>query len=162
MYSVISCLLFYTCFPAGLLAVVRCQRVSPSITDAMAQIIPFHRGVNLVHEEYLYKKDRSYGCKQHWRCVTAGCHGRVKADFSNPPLVVSSKPHNHIRNEELLRSVSETCERLVRFQVCLPSYIRPRIYVLQLDKLLSRKMRNSVTISHYQTDIVAFYKLFQW
>ena len=144
MYSVISCLLFYTCFPAGLLAVVRCQRVSPSITDAIAQIIPFHRGVNLVHEEYLYKKDRSYGCKQHLRCVTAGCHGRVKADFSNPPLVVSSKPHNHIPNEELLRSVSETCERLVRVQLCLPSYIRPRIDVLQLDKLLSRKMRNSV------------------
>ena len=103
MYSVIICLLLYTCFSAGLLAIVSLPE-SIAVTDAMAQIISFHRGVNLVYEQYLYRKDRVYAGKQHWRCVTAGCPGRAKADFSDPPLVTSSKTHNHIPDEG--RSVS--------------------------------------------------------
>ena len=85
----------------------------------MAQIIPFHRGVNLVYEQYLYKKDRVYAGKQHWRCVTAGCPGRAKADFSDPPLVTSSKTHNHIPDEELLRS------RKLKASLCVDARATP-------------------------------------
>ena len=97
----------------------------------MAQIIiPFHRGVNLVYEEYLYKKDRSYGGKQHWRCVTAGCPGRAKADFSDPPLVESSKPHNHIPDEELLRS------RKLKASLCVDARATPLASLQQVSVFL--------------------------
>ena len=67
---IVAFLAFYCThvFPAGLFAIYRCSFVAReyAVTDAMAQIIPFHCGVNLVHEEYLHKKDRAYGGKQHW------------------------------------------------------------------------------------------------
>ena len=83
-------------FLPNIVAIIRLSQ-SNAVTDAIAQIIPFLHGVNLVYEHYLYKKDHVYAGRQHWRCVTTGCPGHVKTDFSDPPLVMRSKNQSHYR-----------------------------------------------------------------
>ena len=65
--------------------------------------IKHSRGHNLVYNNYLLKKDRTYPTKQHWRCVKKGCPGRVHTDLANPPRVLSVRgEHNHIPDEDLV------------------------------------------------------------
>lgn len=68
----------------------------------MAEIVKRNGGQNLLHEDFIYKRDRLFGPKQHWRCSTKGCPGRahtIATDQPNPD-VVHLQPHNHPSDPE--------------------------------------------------------------
>eukprot|EP00920_Eleutheroschizon_duboscqi_P019552 GHVT01046600.1.p1 GENE.GHVT01046600.1~~GHVT01046600.1.p1 ORF type:complete len:102 (+),score=7.77 GHVT01046600.1:233-538(+) len=70
----------------------------------MAELVKFHRGANLLYKNYLHKKDRVYAGKQHWRCIVAGCPGRVHTDQHHLTLVLHDKDHNHMADDEMVAS----------------------------------------------------------
>ena len=79
---------------------------------------------------YFLRKIKSYTIPFAWNDPTAGCPGRAKADFSDPPLVESSKPHNHIPDEELLRS------RKLKASLCVDARATPLASLQQVSVFL--------------------------
>ena len=104
-------------FLPNIVAIIRLSQ-SNAVTDAIAQIIPFLHGVNLVYEHYLYKKDRVYAGRQHWRCVTTGCPGHVKQTSVILRWLCARKT-SHIPEEERPRS------QKLKVSVCVDARATP-------------------------------------
>ena len=85
------------------------------------EVVRAWRGVNLIWNDYVYKKDRLYRTKQHWRCTVSGCPGRLHTDLADPPVVVKNVQHNHIADEELARS------RKTKDELCTAAQQRPLV-----------------------------------
>ena len=85
------------------------------------EVVRAFRGVNLIRNNYIYKKDRLYPTKQHWRCTLSGCPGRLHTDLADPPVVIKDVDHNHIADEELARS------RKTKDELCTAAQQRPLV-----------------------------------
>ena len=74
---------------------------------------------------YVYKKDRLYPTKQHWRCTVSGCPRRLHTDLADPPVVVKNVKHLTIsrmrswRGREELRRTCALRRNSVRYFRCL-------------------------------------------
>ena len=85
------------------------------------EVVRAWHGVNLVWNDYVYKKDRLYRTNQHWRCTVSGCLGRLHTDLADPPVVGKNVQHNHIADEELARS------RKTKDELCTAAQQRPLV-----------------------------------
>ena len=59
------------------------------------QILQSGKGTNLLLNGYLYRRDKRFAAKQHWRCTVRGCGARVHADYADPPIILKETGHSH-------------------------------------------------------------------
>ena len=70
----------------------------------MAKVIKFGKGVNLVLNDYRYKKDCKCGSK-HWRCVMVrqGCKARLHTVGDEDNIdVINQTPHDHLADADYI------------------------------------------------------------
>ncbi|XP_070180617.1 uncharacterized protein [Littorina saxatilis] len=79
-----------------------------------AEIVKSRRGMNLIFTDYVYRRDKVNGDFQHWKCTSSGCRGRLKSDFSDPPVVLKVTTHSHLPDEVEAKAIvvkAELCAR---------------------------------------------------
>ena len=89
------------------------------MANVHGEIVKSGKGVNLLFNGYLYRKDHKIAERQHWRCSVRGCGGRAHTDHGLPPVIVKIIDHTHIPDEKLVAS------RLAKHRLCIAAKAAP-------------------------------------
>ena len=88
------------------------------------QIVQSGKGTNLQLNTYLYRRDKRFATKQHWRCTVRGCWARVHAD---PPVILKESAHSHPPDDELARS------KRLKTEMCKTARDTPLVPLTQVN-----------------------------
>ena len=91
------------------------------------QILQSGKGTNLLLNGYLYRRDKRFAAKQHWRCTVRGCGARVHADYADPPIILKETGHSHPPDDEL------ACSKRLKTEMCKTARETPLVPLTQVS-----------------------------
>lgn len=123
------------------------------------------RGRQLIHNKYLFARDRINKNKTYWRCTVQGCQARLTIVDDGVPEVVGKgkKQHNHAPDG--IRVAKKIFKQAMRKQICQnPSKSIPKVYnevmaevtsipnpLIDLETTTSAITLNSIRSALYRT-----------